>query len=265
MVEEDLFFPGKLAEDDDEDIRVPLTKDDHPSSLKSRVLPDQQLGVAAIGLENANRAHVLAPFPNSEGNLLEAPKPMDRTLLESRQPNTNTNENASAKEEQDLTSQTSAQSTSRTLPPSLTPNSSPPRRGAFIPPHSRSSARPMLQVKTQPKESSHSDLFGSSVSLLGTGYSDPLADLVKKQQQQAQEQNTAQRGWSPVIPPVANAGHKKAKVSPFLLRSLTKSPVNPRDHTILATVWKGMLETRFVNMTPLSLLTTYMEFHFKGA
>jgi len=59
----------------------------------------------------------------------------------------------------------------------------------------------------------------------------------------------------------------KPKTVPFLLRSIshtTAVPPNPRDHTILEAIWHGMLEWRFVNMSPLSLLTTYLEYHFKG-
>jgi hypothetical protein len=60
----------------------------------------------------------------------------------------------------------------------------------------------------------------------------------------------------------------KPKTVPFLLRSIghttTAVPPNPRDHTILEAIWHGMLELRFVNVSPLSLLTTYLEYHFKG-
>ena len=42
------------------------------------------------------------------------------------------------------------------------------------------------------------------------------------------------------------------------------APRNPRDHGVLETIWKGMLESRFVNSTPLSLLPTYLEYHFQG-
>lgn len=58
------------------------------------------------------------------------------------------------------------------------------------------------------------------------------------------------------------------KIIPFLLRPVnhasTVAPHNPRDHTILEAIWHGMLESRFVNSSPLSLLTTYLEYHFKG-
>src|SRR5258708_5128091 len=46
--------------------------------------------------------------------------------------------------------------------------------------------------------------------------------------------------------------------------SETVAPRNPRDHSILEAIWQGMLESRFVNSTPLSLLPTYLEYHFKG-
>jgi hypothetical protein len=42
------------------------------------------------------------------------------------------------------------------------------------------------------------------------------------------------------------------------------APRNPRDHSILETIWRGMLESRFVNSAPLSLLPTYLDYHFQG-
>ena len=55
-----------------------------------------------------------------------------------------------------------------------------------------------------------------------------------------------------------------AKPSPFL-SMLTQTPTNPRDHTLLETIWNEMLSSRWVNLSPLSLLKTYLEWHFKGA
>lgn len=137
-------------------------------------------------------------------------------------------------------------------------------------PHSRSAARPTLSVKTQQTISSdlYADfaatlpsLFGPNVSVLGgIGYSasqDPFMELLKQQKRERASSQATKVG-TPSSP-------AKTKVSPFLLRSLTiKAPANPRDHTILEAVWNGMLESRFVNLAPLSLLTTYLEYHFKG-
>ena len=45
---------------------------------------------------------------------------------------------------------------------------------------------------------------------------------------------------------------------------LDNAPHNPRDHFILEAIWYGMLEWRFVNLAPYSLLPTCLEYHFQG-
>lgn len=66
------------------------------------------------------------------------------------------------------------------------------------------------------------------------------------------------------------AGSKPAEASakkvtkPFLLRSLPKPPINPRDHTILELIYNEMLAARFINTSPLSVVMTYIDFHLKG-
>lgn len=138
-------------------------------------------------------------------------------------------------------------------------------------PHSRSAARPALSVKTQRQPTSsdpyaelaatHPSLFGQNVAVLGgIGYlasQDPLMELLKQQKRERASSQTTKSG-TPSTP-------NKSKVSPFLLRSITnKAPTNPRDHTILEAIWNGMLESRFVNLVPLSILHTNLEYHFKG-
>ncbi|KAF5314914.1 hypothetical protein D9619_006945 [Psilocybe cf. subviscida] len=129
------------------------------------------------------------------------------------------------------------------------------------------SNKPVIHVVTQhnAKEADpFNDLFGaSSVMVMGSmaiaTQNDPITELFKKQHQQEKDDNAtlhsgASGSWK-------NGSIRKQ--SPFLLRSLTRSPVNPRDHSILAAVWQGMLESRFINMTPLSLLENYLGYHFK--
>ncbi|KAK0201813.1 hypothetical protein DFS33DRAFT_1023858 [Desarmillaria ectypa] len=55
----------------------------------------------------------------------------------------------------------------------------------------------------------------------------------------------------------------KAGISPFLTRSLPKEPPNPRDHSLLETIYKEMQGSRFINMSPLSLLPNALGLHFK--
>lgn len=149
--------------------------------------------------------------------------------------------------------------------PATTPplSASPPSAAhAFVAPSGRSTKRPALLVKTPMRASeAHAELlFGSSASLLGSmgylAYQDPLADALRRQRKL---EAAAKKNHAPL------QGSQRTRPSPFLSTLMNKGPVNPRDHTILQAVWDGMLEGRFVNGSPLSLLTTYLEYHFKGA
>ena len=49
----------------------------------------------------------------------------------------------------------------------------------------------------------------------------------------------------------------------YLLRQY-KAPLNPRDHTILETIYAETLASRFINTSPLSIIQNYLEYHFIG-
>ncbi|KAJ6508674.1 hypothetical protein C8R45DRAFT_1069337 [Mycena sanguinolenta] len=51
--------------------------------------------------------------------------------------------------------------------------------------------------------------------------------------------------------------------TPFLLRTLPKAPLNPRDHSVLEGIYNEMNATRFINLSPLSLLANLVGLHFK--
>ncbi|ESK90438.1 hypothetical protein Moror_13607 [Moniliophthora roreri MCA 2997] len=63
-------------------------------------------------------------------------------------------------------------------------------------------------------------------------------------------------------PSSANSG-TPTSISPFLLRSLPKPPVNPRDHSLLELIYNETAASRFINLTPLSLLPNLLNVHFK--
>ncbi|KAJ7288242.1 hypothetical protein C8J57DRAFT_1214434 [Mycena rebaudengoi] len=65
-----------------------------------------------------------------------------------------------------------------------------------------------------------------------------------------------------VAPPLVN-GMGKPTFSPFLLRTLPKAPQNPRDHTLLEGIYNEMNASRFINLSPLSLLANLVGLHFK--
>ncbi|KAK0487502.1 hypothetical protein IW261DRAFT_1653946, partial [Armillaria novae-zelandiae] len=54
-----------------------------------------------------------------------------------------------------------------------------------------------------------------------------------------------------------------AGISPFLTRSLPKEPPNPRNHTLLETIYKETQASRFINLSPLSMLPNALGLHFK--
>ncbi|KAJ3747161.1 hypothetical protein DFH05DRAFT_1392853, partial [Lentinula detonsa] len=51
--------------------------------------------------------------------------------------------------------------------------------------------------------------------------------------------------------------------APFLLRTLPKPPLNPRDHSMLELIYNEMNAARFVNLSPLSLLPNLLGLYFK--
>ncbi|KAJ3715384.1 hypothetical protein C8R42DRAFT_631982 [Lentinula raphanica] len=63
----------------------------------------------------------------------------------------------------------------------------------------------------------------------------------------------------------ANDSHStiNGAAAPFLLRTLPKSPVNPRDHSILELIYNEMNAARFVNLSPLSLLPNLLGLYFQ--
>ena len=263
MVEEDLFFPGKPADGDDAIISM---RSDDSSSMTRR---------NSISSDNHHHHHDInghADMRSDTPTTITHQTVVDKAGGPSRpvspvRSHVNGREydsrNDFEEEHRSLLPKHSSQ-----LPHALVPThpAPPPTAVAFIPPHSRSASRPVLSVKTHRNGdansfigfAAHPSMFGSSVSLLGSmvAHNDPFADMVKKvHQHQYRERALSQ---------TSVASPNKTKSSPFTLRGLTNSPTNPRDHTILEAIWNGMLGSRFVNLTPLSILTTVLEYHFKG-
>lgn len=246
-----MFFPGKPADDGD-DLTFPMRCDDTSSLTRhNSISSDNHHGDLNGDADTRSETPTTITHP-AHVNGKEYGSRHDYEE-EHRLPLTKPSANSSQPPH-------ALVSTHAAPPP--TPQSVP-----FILPHSRSTSRPALSVKTHrngdPNNfigfAAHPSMFGSSVSLLGSmGYialNDPFSDMVKKVQQQQQRARATSQ---------TSASSPKKTNSPFTLRGLTNSPSNPRDHTILEAIWNGMLESRFVNLTPLSILTTVLEYHFKG-
>lgn len=69
---------------------------------------------------------------------------------------------------------------------------------------------------------------------------------------------------SPIAPSVGASIISTTKKTPLLLRSLPRPPSNPRDHSLLALIYAEMCESRFINLSPLSLLANLLGLHFHG-
>jgi len=265
MIEEDLFFPGKPADDDD-DLPLSMRNDDSPSMTRWISVTSDSHHTSLNDHETMDkRSETPTTITNQtlgghEPSQSTSPVPARVNGSECGSPN-----ELREGEYQPFT-KPSANSAQPPLSPVPTPAAPPhpsPQVPTLIYPHSRAALRPALHVKTGPHGNfiGHPSMSGSTVSLLGSlGYIahlDPLTELIKKQQQQ-RERSGSQTSAA------ASTSPKDTKSSPFMLRSLTNSPTNPRDHTILEAIWKGMLGSRFVNLSPLSQLPACLGYHFKG-
>ena len=272
MIEEDLFFPGRTADSDGESDRE--SEVESPTSRRNSVGP----AITNIGGKDTEEIcetpyswSPATPTTSTPQSPLRSGSPVQ---LHS------TSFWTSVKKDNAVAS--------------TTPPDSPPTIITMVPPHSRSSNRPMLYVKTaKPNHSPYGHLHlvglgaprnppslfgGSAISLMGSmGHASSETDshLPKRPRSSsilnsststnptANDSNSPQNLRSPPVAESVNATGP-SKAAPFLLRTLSKAPMNPRNHSLLEIIYTEMLASRFINISPLSLLTTYLEYHFKG-
>jgi hypothetical protein len=55
------------------------------------------------------------------------------------------------------------------------------------------------------------------------------------------------------------------KSTSLLVRTVPTSPTNPRDHSLLDWIYTQMLESRFINTSPLALLANSLGLYFQGS
>jgi hypothetical protein len=88
--------------------------------------------------------------------------------------------------------------------------------------------------------------------------------------QQPSEYARVRNGSHPSIfpstssPPPPLPKQSKPTNGPLLLRTIPKTPPNPRDHSLLTLIWEEMLSSRFINGSPLALLYSSLILSFKG-
>lgn len=163
-------------------------------------------------------------------------------------------------------------------------NSDKPKYIPLVPPHSRSAARPTLYVKTSSGSQSSITFASSVASLLGSigqhppsptedavpgtrrrrrssGILGATNDIFPLGLRSRADSSGLQSQASVESLPTQNNKHPKSE--PYFLRQYT-APMNPRDHTILEAIYTEMLSSRFINISPLSILQNYLEYHFSG-
>lgn len=273
IVEEDLFFPGKPVHPPEDDTA------DAPSLLSRS---------SSIASLNGRRGREVPPsIP--EGEAGEEQQPLD--LFLGGDPNLTTPTPTSkfpemppvagfSNGELDHGSTEPGPSGRSTGPPDS------PQATTHVLPHSRSAARPKLSIKPSgsghartsiPPKHSASSLAESTVSLLNslapshhtTNTNSEKQDGFYRRRRSSSNLTTGRDSThSNQASPPATATPIPAPASPkapFLLRTPARAVPSPRDHSLLEYIYYEMLSSRFINPSPLALLSTYLEYHFKDA
>ncbi|KAF8889986.1 hypothetical protein CPB84DRAFT_1785092 [Gymnopilus junonius] len=240
LAEEDLFFPGKPIDDDEEEI-ISVTPDDSSSVTRRNSISSDRHRSSVSAVNGVDKLVEVSERSSHETSVTAVPYTVPPRAGPSRPGSPSRGK-----------SRFEGQSTSIAPPPA--------DDGASVVQQLYPRTHTLSSDPYADFAASHPSLFGSNVAVLGgIAYSasqDPFMEILK-QQKQERASSLATKASMPSSP-------AKTKPSPFLMRSLAnKAPTNPRDHMILEAIWNGMLESRFVNLTPLSLLTTYLEYHFK--
>ncbi|KAF5382754.1 hypothetical protein D9615_002895 [Tricholomella constricta] len=275
MLEEDLFFPGKLIDNDSDS--EPESDSGNRSSLLSSQLnsahshsdtnvesitesvPPSASSYTSDGASPPTPTTAAFPATPSRSN-----SPVDQSAV---------NEEFGKEEAQELLAQVIGDYTI-SEEPSVDDEST--TNDAVLP----STSRPLLHVKTPYKSRSLASqpigttFAGSAVSLImsSVGSVAPSDSLYEIRDPQMR---IRPRGYSLTesqpapdsdlqLPgsPVAGATQKAPSVRPELM-TVPKPPANPRDHSLLQAIYTRLLESRFINISPLALLTNSMGLYFR--
>ncbi|KAJ6559101.1 hypothetical protein DFH09DRAFT_519405 [Mycena vulgaris] len=251
LIEEDLFFPGKTSDeegDSDSDVTSEMRYARRGSVTSDGDQEDDESVITGSGGSRISYDGS-APTPNTSLGAIPAtpprtasPLPMMGALL------------------QDDVIEESAEEGSllpaakKTKPFPASPAHAPHR-------HSYQPRIPSLTLSP-----GHQRLAsGSATSLLG-----PAASSVMDRRGKPRGYSTSTLMNQPsvlslqsAIPSQPGTGTVKPTTAPFLLRTLPKPPPNPRDHSLLEGIYNEMNATRFINLSPLSLLANLVGLHFK--
>jgi hypothetical protein len=264
MVEEDLFFPGKHINEGSitDDFFSSITIDWNSTSSDHR-----------NGFSPTHDDAFQSETPTTNTTLL--PRTPSESSSPAHDPRSTEKENEEVVNEDQISyhSFPSPSLPSLSVPTTFSPTTAAPITFPTMPkepgptlPLRRSTSRPLLSVQTEPlypESGTGPSGFGlSSISL-----SSAVNEAIMSRTRSSSVQTSSVTGASsnPAAAPDSERKPKPTtKPSPILLKMLTQTPPNPRDHTLLETIWNEMLSSRWVNSSPLSLLKTYLEWHFHG-
>lgn len=286
MIEEDLFFPGK-SPDGDSDSESDAGQNLSPNSSHLDPLPDEtesekgmdihslpasrSPSISASGsrtsgsrISDSRRSHSPVTPASSTPPQSSSPVPMlphetafphelDRSIAEEQETLVGHHARRSFGEH----------SGSRTLVP---PKSSPAMRNSMQPLHLKTQSHGHFHLHLNSRASK----FPSSTVSLLSALSSPEPEGRSRARRSSTAvpvvSHTQRTGGFNLddLPPSPHSPKVKAPFNPFLLRTLPKPPPNPRDHALLERIYTEMQASRFINLTPLSLLANSLGLYFKG-
>ncbi|KAG6890598.1 hypothetical protein C0995_006574 [Termitomyces sp. Mi166 len=255
MLEEDLFFPGRLMDSSD-------SEPDIDSEKQSSVLSSHRESTQSYSDTNIESRAESDPFPfrlNGHSSSTPTTATFPATPSRSNSPVADifVNEDME-KEAREILSQAIGVDY---ILPAEEPSSGRPSNDTLSP----AIIRDHLQIKT-----SQSVFASSAVSLNPSAGSAVAPDRDANLEPKAR---TRSRAHSLSTFPSASVVDQRplpvpeTKVTtppvPLLLRTIPKPPPNPRDHSLLEVIYIRLLESRSINMSPLVFLEDYVRFYFK--
>ncbi|KAF8631703.1 hypothetical protein AX15_002251 [Amanita polypyramis BW_CC] len=247
LIEEDLFFPGKQvnsdsdSESEDEDTTPGTSLNTSSQTIvEDHHSAETQLLVPARTDDNLTPTTVASALPTTPSRP-SSPVPIREVVI-------------AETEETDGDGTLRYDESAHQLP-SLSSPSTP------------TATRPSLQVKTS-HESWHTGYRplmpkrSTSALSLPTPKSSisPIANQSKKI---SESKGPVPNSNTPHVPmPVIPRTHAE-DLPHNLPKTSPEPPINPRDHTLLEAIYVRMLESRFINMSPLSLLGNSLGLYFK--
>ncbi|KAJ6585074.1 hypothetical protein B0H19DRAFT_1108040 [Mycena capillaripes] len=251
LIEEDLFFPGKTSTDDDEsDSDVVSELRYAPNDSASDVNEDDESVITGSGGSRISYDGS-APTPNTS---LGAPGTPPRTASPLPMVSALIREKVIEEAAEEPTQPTPVRKKSL-------PTSHPPHRHSY-----------QQRVPSASPSYHRGPSTGSTTSLLGLGpaVAPPMVDRDRKPKPRGYSTSTlvSPPNHHPSVLSLTSTNPSPISATgtaqkPFLLRTLPKAPPNPRDHSLLEGIYIEMNATRFINLSPLSLLANLVGLHFK--